>query len=99
LGWALQYAVAALGFLILALIEYAVGRPRVLLVPWAVTAAWLVVGVIVEVAHRSDEWGEFDGVVFLLVYAFWADVLLAGGLAVALIRDRRRWRRSRAGSH
>jgi hypothetical protein len=71
----------------------------VLLVPWAVAAAWLVVGVVVEVARRSDEWGEFYGAVLLLVYAFWADVVLAGGLAIAVIRDRRRWRRSRAGSH
>jgi hypothetical protein len=55
LGLAFQYAVAALAVLVVASIGYVVGRPWVLLVPWAGAAAWLVVGVVVEVARRSDE--------------------------------------------
>jgi hypothetical protein len=65
-------------------------------VPWVLAGSWLVVGAIVEAADHSGASPELYGVVLLLVYAFWADVLLVGGLAVAVIHDRRRWQRSGA---
>jgi hypothetical protein len=95
-GLAVQDMLAGLAVLAVGLMGYLVGRPWVLLVPWAVAVSWLVVGVIVEAADPSGDSAELSGAVLLLVYPFWADVLLVGGLAVAVIRDRHGRQRSAA---
>jgi hypothetical protein len=69
-GLAVQYVLAGLAVLAVGLMGYLVGRPWVLLVPWAVAVSWLVVGVIVEAADPSGDSAELSGAVLLPVYPF-----------------------------
>ena len=83
------YALGTLAILAVAGIGYSVGRPWVLLVPWTVVAVLTPMGVLG--AMLSADWDGFAyGLMLLGTYAFWADVPLAAGLAVAVIRAKHR---------
>jgi hypothetical protein len=83
------YSLGTLAMLAVAGIGYSVGRPWVLLVPWTVAAVLAAVGLVG--AMLSWEWDDFAyGLMLFGTYAFWADVPLAVGLAVAVIRARHR---------
>jgi hypothetical protein len=82
-----------LAVLAVAAIGYVVGRPWVLLLPWAVAAAWSIVAAVVTAVRPSREGTDVDvlyAVALLGLYAFVVTLALAVGLALAVIRNRRR---------
>jgi hypothetical protein len=93
-GSAAQYSLGSLAVLAVVMIGYAVGRPWVLLLPWAVVVAWAVavtafLAVSALIAPSSSELADAPyGLALLGTYALVVDILLAVGLAAALIRGR-----------
>jgi hypothetical protein len=92
-GTPLQYSLGTLAVIAVAAIGYVVGRPWVLLLPWAVAAAWSIVAAVVTAVRPSREGTDVDvlyAVALLGLYAFVVTLALAVGLALAVIRNRRR---------